>query len=1007
MEKSTHELIASSDELLWKQGCEALSVEHTDSACIALIGLLGDKIWRKREFAAKFLIEWGPEVVPNLVKSLDETLPDHFYWSLFVLGHFDIPIGREKILQNLKSPKAEIRAYAIRALSVCASLQNARVLYPLLSDRNWTIRKLTFEKLFSFGKVILEDLRQILLDNKDEPSHSVVALFAKLGQEKVLPELIKLYQEGSFSMRYSVVSALSEVELGESVDFIIQSLSDSSWVIRKKSAEVLIQMGTRIFDRLSAWFGQGDSIMKRQIIDIIVSLLGERALPLIQRLLGSPDQEYRILAVESLSKLPGDSAARLLIKSMNDQHRIVADYASECLAKKSNLNLDLLVEHLSTEDENLRFLIIKTIGTIGGLALNPIIQILENGSKDERMFLLGVLQRISPSEKLIDALIKMLGDSSWPIRSASAACLKGYGEKAVPGIVRVLNHESDDVQYWAKRVLFSMGNVAVDSLTQILEHGSDPSLVPHLISALLSVDHPEAVPVVLRFLQNNDDNRILFIIDGIQEITSREVINNILNLINHPDQRAVQWLSHLLRKVKKPALRKIVLLGFGHSEERCRLFVIDSVNYWEALTEPELKTISRQLDIERNPQNVIGLFRALGNYPVPNVIEAIKNYLKSCEPNLMLDLMVLLAETERSQFFQMLIETLRARSEVIQPEDVDRVGKILGLLYKSKPEGILQGLSSPTMAYRLCSVVALEQIQGKRIAFALMDSLNMNDDPTIINRAVKILAGYFFSEDFRVKGAVTDYFLNLGKGIIDPLIEFARDLENPVDRKSLIDLIESVGGVVDPQMFTKGERKVVLSDSRLDEVLEKRKKALNELEKYDEIIRVSHTQDLTIMFTDVKGYTAFSSKASLSDVMIMLKQHDEILLPIITKHEGQVLKKIGDAFLVIFEKPHKSILSAIEIQRELKKYNSDAPDERKLGVRVAINTGSVIRREGDIFGDAVNVTSRLEGVADAEEIVISESTFLQVDQKIFEITSFGEHKLKGIEKPVKAFKVAW
>jgi class 3 adenylate cyclase len=356
----------------------------------------------------------------------------------------------------------------------------------------------------------------------------------------------------------------------------------------------------------------------------------------------------------------------------------------------------------------------------------------------------------------------------------------------------------------------------------------------------------------------------------------------------------------------------------------------------------------------------------------------------------------------------MISDLLSNRSEVIQIDDVERVGKILGLIFKSRPEGILQGLSTTNMAFRLCCVVALEQIKEKKIAFAIMDNLNVTDDPTIVKRAVKILLQYVFSDDFRVKGAVTDYLLNLGNIIQEPVNELLPNLENDIDRKVLVDLVESVGGVIDPNSLRKkGEQKIILSDSRLDDVLDRRKKAMEDLDKYDRIIQASHTQELTIMFTDVKGYTAFSSRASLSEVMGMLKQHDDILIPILDKHSGKILKKIGDAFLVIFEVPSKALLAGIEIQRKLKEYNSGVSAERQLAVRIAINTGPVIRRESDVYGDAVNVASRLEGVADAEQIVISETTFEKIDQQIFEVFDHGQHRLKGIEKPLQTYRVKW
>jgi len=370
--------------------------------------------------------------------------------------------------------------------------------------------------------------------------------------------------------------------------------------------------------------------------------------------------------------------------------------------------------------------------------------------------------------------------------------------------------------------------------------------------------------------------------------------------------------------------------------------------------------------------------------------------------------MLTAASYKNIEVLQMLDLLLNRRSDVITIEDVDRVGKILGFVYQSNPEGLVHGLTSPSKAYRFCCIIALDSINDRRIAFSVMETLLPGEDPEVMKRAVKTLARYFFHEDFRLKGAVTDFFLELGKLIVEPLTEYIQEIENEIDRKSLVDMIESVGGTIDPSLLRKkGETKVVLSDNHLDEVLEKRRHALKELEKYDELIKTTHTLDLAIMFTDVKGYTAFSSKASLSEVMSMLKQHDEILKPVFEKFSGDALKKIGDAFLVVFENHNNAILAAIEIQCQLNAFNCTVPEERKLAIRIAVNSGSVIRTENDVLGDAVNLASRLEGVGDAFEIVISENTLQRINRSIFDIELHGEHMLKGLDKPVKAYRVKW
>lgn len=1008
MHRSPYELVKSYDENLWREGLALLLVERSLQALEAIISVLSDKVWKKREAAAKTLIEWGEEIIPHVVARISPSNLDECYWLSYVLGHFNDIKARAKLLELISSNDPEIRNYAIRALAINKSKENARVLIEHLNDQSWAIRRLVFEELLTFNIDDVLPLLRDLISDYSRISHIVIALFVKVGRENILEELKRLYESGNFAIRYSIVLALSEADFNGAIDFLIFTLSDKSWVIRKKSAEILVSFGTKVIERLSAWFSKGDSIMKYQIINIIVILLKEKALPILKKLIMVDDEEYKLIAIENLVKIPGDESTRLLIKCLSDKQRIVADYASECLAQKPNLNMDLLLENLEIEDENVRFLIIKTIGTIGGFALNPILKILETGNKQEKLFLLSVLQKVSPNEKIISVLINLLSDQSWPIRNAAANCLISYGEHAISAVVTALNSPNEDIQYWTRRILINMGPTTIDKLIQLLGETTELNILPYVISALLSFEDSRGVEAVLKFIQNSDDSKVNYIIEELKEISSREVVETILNLLSHPDERAVEWLSKLLGKVFKPQLKRIILLALNHPSDKCRYLILSAINNWNTLQDHELKSILRQLEIEKNDRNAILLAKILAKFAQYSIVENLKEYLLKCNLEILLDILLELAQSGKIFLQQLVAEILKLRSDLLDLAHAEKIGKILGVVYQNKIDDIVQGLTSTSVNMRLCSLIALENIKSKRTALAILQYLPENDEPVIIHRAVKILASYFFSDDFRLKGMITDFFLGLGKTIVDPLLEILQELENDVDRKAIIDIIESVGGQVEPHMLVKkGTTKTLLSDEHLDQVLEKRRKALEELQKYEKIIQEAHTQELSVMFTDVKGYTAFSSKASFSELISFLKQHDEFLLPIIQKHQGHLVKKIGDALLVVFEQPSKAVLAAIEMQRKLKEYNASVDDSEKLEIRISINTGPVIRREGDYYGDTINVASRMQSVADAYDIIISESTATALDSNIFNLQPYGEHLFKGKDKPLKIYKVIW
>jgi HEAT repeat protein len=104
----------------------------------------------------------------------------------------------------------------------------------------------------------------------------------------------------------------------------------------------------------------------------------------------------------------------------------------------------------------------------------------------------------------------------------------------VRAVVIALNDQSEDVRFWASKVLSQIGPKAIKVLTDVLSDGTDPNLTPHIISALLSMSHPDAVPAVTKFLEDNDDYRIESVFASVPEINSKDVVSTILGLLTTP-----------------------------------------------------------------------------------------------------------------------------------------------------------------------------------------------------------------------------------------------------------------------------------------------------------------------------------------------------------------------------------------------------------------------------------------------------------------------------------------
>lgn len=160
-----------------------------------------------------------------------------------------------------------------------------------------------------------------------------------------------------------------------------------------------------------------------------------------------------------------------------------------------------------------------------------------------------------------------------------------------------------------------------------------------------------------------------------------------------------------------------------------------------------------------------------------------------------------------------------------------------------------------------------------------------------------------------------------------------------------------------------------------------------------------------VMFTDIVGYTALSQKNEAL-AMQLLEEHRRRIRPIFTEHNGREVKTIGDAFLVEFASALDAVRCAFDIQQSMHEMNAGRPEGKSVLMRVGIHVGDVIHSQGDVYGDSVNVASRIEPLALPGGICISEQVYDQVKNKLeFPLESLGEKELKNVSGPLEVFRV--
>jgi adenylate cyclase len=159
-----------------------------------------------------------------------------------------------------------------------------------------------------------------------------------------------------------------------------------------------------------------------------------------------------------------------------------------------------------------------------------------------------------------------------------------------------------------------------------------------------------------------------------------------------------------------------------------------------------------------------------------------------------------------------------------------------------------------------------------------------------------------------------------------------------------------------------------------------------------------------IMFTDMVGYTA-ATQADERATLALRNEQEELIRPLLLQNQGRKVKSTGDGSLVEFDSALKATECAISIQRRCNERNAER-ERSPLQLRIGIHLGDVEQQGDDIFGDAVNIASRIESVAEPGGICLSGAVFEQVRNKIPEtLERLAPTTLKGVQAPIEIYRV--
>jgi TolB-like protein/class 3 adenylate cyclase/Flp pilus assembly protein TadD len=159
------------------------------------------------------------------------------------------------------------------------------------------------------------------------------------------------------------------------------------------------------------------------------------------------------------------------------------------------------------------------------------------------------------------------------------------------------------------------------------------------------------------------------------------------------------------------------------------------------------------------------------------------------------------------------------------------------------------------------------------------------------------------------------------------------------------------------------------------------------------------------MFTDMVGYTALGQRNE-SISLALVEEQRKLIRPIIRRHNGTEIKTIGDSFLVEFHSALDSVRCSYDIQRAAREFNISLPEENRIRLKIGVHLGDVLESKGDISGDAVNVASRIEALAEDGGVCLTRHVYDHVQNKFeLPLESMGVRMLKNVKAPIEVYRI--
>ena len=392
---------------------------------------------------------------------------------------------------------------------------------------------------------------------------------------------INMFPTASKEKKLDLLNKISEYKDVNSIQFLISCLSDEYWPVRKSAANILKDFGEIVIPPLAAALNSYDVDVQHWSIQILGDL-GPKGFPAILRATKNPNAEIRFFACSAIGNLKVPQGVTPLLRALGDPKWRVRKSASDALVKYGEPVIAPLQQVLNiTNDEDIRFWTIKTLGKLGPKAQRFLLEALRSGDKQTRYVIAAALGE-SGDKRVIKVLIESLADPDWTIRKSATMALAEIGDNAIDLMFEYLRGPNEEIRDGCLRALVKAGN---DSLQRLFDEVinmddnhrylirksmvkigariveplmrlfklNNPEIRAFAASTLGEIGNPRAVPVLVEGLSDKDWNVRRSCAYALTEIGERGV-DKIAEALKSSNDDVRYWVTRILESIGEPGV---------------------------------------------------------------------------------------------------------------------------------------------------------------------------------------------------------------------------------------------------------------------------------------------------------------------------------------------------------------------------------------------------------------------------------------------------------------------